>query len=141
MSGLALTDLNVLSSINDDDIVYVVRSSTNPAQDYKASITTLKTKIKSESSTAVNISSTLPVNVDIILLNSGLSTINLILPDGINNQELLLIGRTLTSNAIITVSNFASGNTITFTLAGQTIKLKFITDKWYIISNNGTTIS
>lgn len=140
MSGLALTDLTALSSINDDDIIYVVRSSTNPAQDYKTPISTLKTKVRSESTTTVSTTSTLPVNVDIILLNVGISPINLILPDGTNNQELLIIGKTLTSNAVITVTHFVN-STITFTLAGQLIKLKFIVDKWYVLFNNGTTIN
>lgn len=129
-----------LTSLNDTDVFYVIRPS-DTTKDYKTTVTTIKTKINSENSVEVSATGSIDVSKDIILLNVGLSAINLILPDGTANKEILIVGKSLSSNAVITVTNFISNNTITFTLTGQTIKLKFISGKWYILSNNGTTIA
>lgn len=135
----AISEVSTLATtIADDDLFLITVDSTVTSAKVKGS--TVRKLAKKEVSQEVSFSGAIDLTKDIIILSVGGSVINLTLADGVENQELLIVSKAANSNAIITPTNFIN-STITFTLAGQSIKLKFLGTKWYIISNYGTTLN
>lgn len=139
-SVLGLTEL---TSLQKTDWIYVIRENlVDPTnQDFKAKLSTVETLNETLTSIEVSASGAVPLNKDMILLNNAsLSLFNLTLADGTEGQEILFVSKTMTSGVTVTPTNFIS-NSFTFTLSGQSIKLKFIGTDWFIISNYNTTVN
>jgi len=65
------------------------------------------------------------------------------LPAGVNGQVKVLAMKETSGDMVITVANPAwpGLGTITFTTAGAACTLKYISDKWFCIGNNGCTFA
>ncbi len=127
------------ASLADDDIFLIDQDVTELTA--RVTSSQIKTYVNSQLNQELNVSGAIPLTKNNIILNvvSG-GALNLTLANGSANQLLTIVSKSATSNIIITPANFVKTN-ITFTLAGQSIVLKFISDKWYIISNYETTIA
>ena len=143
MPDNSVLDLTELTSLQKTDWIYVIREDVdNPTlQDFKAKLSAVETLNETLSSVEVNASGAIPLNKDMILIsNISLSVLNLTLADGTEGQEILFVSKTMMSNVTVTPTNFIS-NSFTFTLSGQSIKIKFIGTDWFVISNYGTTVN
>lgn len=143
MPDNSVLDLTELATLQRTDYVYVIRPDVgNPtSQDFKAKLSAIENLVETLTSVEVSVDGAAPINKDMVAItNPSLSVVNLTLSDGSDGQEILFVTKTMTSNVVLTPTNFVAAN-ITFTLIGQTTKLKFITDKWYVLSNYGATIA
>jgi hypothetical protein len=127
------------ASLADDDIFLIDQDGTELTA--RVTSSQIKTYVNSQLNQELNTSGAIPLTKNNIILNvvSG-GALNLTLANGSANQLLTIVSKSATSNIIVTPTNFVKTN-ITFTLAGQSIVLKFISDKWYIISNYETTVA
>jgi hypothetical protein len=127
------------ASLSDADIFLIDQDGTELTA--RVTSSQIKTYVNSQLNQELNVSGAIPLTKNNIILNvvSG-GALNLTLANGSANQLLTIVSKSATSNIIVTPTNFVKTN-ITFTLAGQSIVLKFISDKWYIISNYETTIA
>lgn len=142
MPDNSVLDLTELVTLQKTDYIYVVRPDiADPTnQDFKAKLSAAETLFETPTSIEVTASGAVPLTKDSILIsNPSLSVVNLTLADGAEGQEILFVSTTITSNVIVTPTNFVS-TSFTFTLGGQSIKIKFIGTDWFVISNYGTTI-
>lgn len=74
-----------------------------------------------------------------LLVTTGADALTL--ADGTDKQEKTIIMITDGGDGTLTPSNFGNGTTITFGDAGDAVKLKFVNDAWYLISNNGAVVA
>lgn len=63
------------------------------------------------------------------------------LADGTNGQVMTIAMLSSTGTATITPANFASGTSITFNAAGDSVTLQFLGTKWYVIGGNSYAIA
>lgn len=143
MPDNSVLDLFELTSLQKTDFIYVVRVNVDDPtnQDFKAKLSAVETLNETLTFVDVTTAGAVPLNKDMILIsNSTLSTINMTLADGSAGQEILFVCKTMMSNVNITPTNFIS-NSFTFTLSGQSVRLKFIGTDWFVISNYGATIN
>lgn len=61
--------------------------------------------------------------------------------DGTNGQVMTIAMLSSTGTATITPANFASGTSITFNAAGDSVTLQFLGTKWYVIGGNSYAIA
>jgi len=66
---------------------------------------------------------------------------NLTLADGSQGQIKIITMITHNGNAEVVPVSFASGSTITFTAAGQSVVLLFTNSNWFVVGSYGVTIS
>lgn len=141
-----ISELTPATSIAKTDLLVVVQGSTTNQSSVDTFFSSVPRQMTITEAVETPASGALALNKQTSVVNSAGGTINFTLAAATHGVEKEIVCSTMSGGSpvcIVTVSSGAGFTTLTFTGAGAvgyTAKLKYITNKWYVIGSRGVTI-
>ncbi len=148
MADKKISELTAATSVSTTDVVPIVQGTTTKKITATVLFENIPSSIKyagicAEVGAPDTVQSGAISTVTAITYLSNITTSSMIvtLADGIQGQEKTLLMTVKTTDNIVLTCTHSSFTNITFTGINQTAKLKFMNDKWNILSVYGATVN
>ena len=142
------TDIDAVFSGTVEDNLLVVDASANkvgiktatPSQDFTVNGSLGVTGILVQNSTDTQTSTGPTSIITSTTIYDMASAQSATLANGVDGQIKTVVSKNI-GPVVLTPANFAGYTIITFDAVGDSVTLKFITDKWYVISSNAVLLA
>ena len=136
MADVRFSSLPAASGVSATDIFPIVQGGVAK----KLAFAVLKASANLPVLQDITAAGSITAAVDVVKLVSEATPYSVVLPNATHLKTITIIGYALGSTVTIIPTSAAFTQAI-MNLTGQTLTLQFITDKWFVISNNGSTLS
>jgi len=144
MADTKVSQLTPASTLNLTDLLMLVQGGASLKADIETISLNLPSRLIVKELSESLVSGAIATNILSSRVHSTTASAAYTLAAGTHGMEKEIVcesAEVTTPSAVVTVTGGLGVNTITFSVVGQSVKLKNINDSWYVMSSNGAVIA